>query len=117
MKKLKINARQLKQAVALYTSFREKKPRKLKVVTVDIPQVVAVIGYLEYVGYRTTHGNEVQPYHHPFAEGSRPLLCVSSDGRQLVLLGGRYKFTERGIVDRDAKGREIENADHGTDLA
>jgi hypothetical protein len=38
---------------------------------------------------------------------------VSSDGKTLLLLGGRYQFTERGIVDKDAKGREIENKKHG----
>lgn len=111
--KLKVSARRLKQAVSLYTSFRERRPRKLKVVNVNIPNVVAVIGHLEYVGYKTTHGRKVELYQHDFAPGSRPLFCVSSDGQQLLLLGGRYKFTERGIVDKDRAGREIENPQHG----
>jgi len=34
----------------------------------------------------------------------------------MLLLGGRFKFTERGIVDRDISGKEIENTAHGTEL-
>jgi len=45
-------------------------------------------------------------------KGSRPLLVASPDGKCLMLLGGRFKFTDRGIVDRDANGREIENKKH-----
>jgi len=102
--------------VNLYESFREKKPRKAAVVKYNTPEVAACIGYVEYIGYRTTHGKEVKLYQHDFAPGSRPLLAVSPDGRQLLLLGGRYKFTDRGIVDRDAKGREIENTAHGHEI-
>lgn len=113
MKKIRISKRDLHATVQLYESFREKKPRRLNVVDVDIPTVVACIGYVTAIDYNTTHGSEAQPYRHAFVKGSRPLLCVSPDGRQLILLGGRYKFTERGIVDRDAKGREVENKRHG----
>jgi hypothetical protein len=105
--------REVRAAVELYESFREKKPKRLDTIHVKIPRVVVHIGYVEVLWYRTTHGKDVQPYEHKFAAGSRPLLCVSSDGKQLLLLGGRYQFTERGIVDKDAKGKEIENKRHG----
>lgn len=108
-----MSKRQLRQAVALYESFREKKPRKVATVKVSVPAVVACMGHVEFIGYRTTHGKKLTLYKHDFAPGSRPLLCVSADGRQLMLLGGRYKWTDRGIVDRDAKDREIENESHG----
>ena len=110
-------SRLIKQAVDLYTSFREKKPRKIKRLSVEIPTVVACMGHVEFIGYRTTHGKKLTLYKHDFAPGSRPLLCVSANGRQLMLLGGRYKWTDRGIVDRDAQDREIENADHGAFLS
>lgn len=103
-------------AVALYESFREARPRKIGAVKFAVPQAVAVIGYVEGIDYKTTHGKKVTLYHHDFAPGSRPLLTVSADGKQLLLLGGRYQFTERGIVDRDHRGREIENPAHGKDL-
>lgn len=101
------------QAITLYESFRDAKPRKLARLKVKIPKVVACMGYVESLDYRTTHKGKAQPYRHRFAAGSRPLLCVSSDGRQLMLLGGLYKWTERGIVDRDAKGRERPDPKHG----
>lgn len=102
--------RRLAQAVTLYESFREKRPKRLAKLRVDIPKVVACMGHVEALDYRTTHGKKVTLYHHNFAAGSRPLLCVSANGRQLMLLGGRYEFTGRGIVDQDAAGREIETA-------
>jgi hypothetical protein len=108
-----MNKRAIKQAVELYANFREKQPRKLDVIDFEVPDAVAVIGYVEELTYRTTHGKTSILYEHPFSAGSRPLLCVSSDGRQLILLGGRFKFTDRGIVDRDVRGREIENVSHG----
>ena len=107
---------QLAQAVTLYESFREKRPRKLAHVKFKLPKVVANMGYVEYIGYRTLHGKKTTLYEHPFAIGSRPILAVSSDGRQLMLLGGLYKFTDRGIVDRDAKGRERPDPKHGRTL-
>jgi hypothetical protein len=110
---LKPPAKEVRAAVELYESFREKKPKRLKILDVKIPRVVVHVGYVEAVDYRTTHGTELVLYNHKFAAGSRPLLCVSSDGRQLLLLGGRYQFTERGIVDKDSKGRQIKNPKHG----
>lgn len=103
-------------AIALYRSFREKEPQRISVVDFDVPEAVAVIGYVEAIKYRTTHGEKTELYEHPFQRGSRPLLAVSSDGRQLLLLGGRYRFTARGIVDRDARGKLVYDPEHGKDL-
>lgn len=105
--------RTVKQAVELFESFRERKPTRIGRVTLKVPTVVAAMGYVEGIDYRTTHGKKTELYHHDFAPGSRPLLAVSADGRQILLMGGRYKWTERGIVDRDRNDREIENEDHG----
>lgn len=104
--------KQLSQAVALFESFREKRPRKLATLKVSIPNVVACMGYLQGIDYQTTHKGKVTLYHHDFSDGSRPLLCVSGDGRQLMLLGGHYKWDERGVVDRDARGKDIINPKH-----
>ena len=106
-------SKQLQQAVALYESFRERSPKKLATIRVSIPKVVANMGYVQSLDYLTTHKGKAQPYRHKFAKGSRPLLCVSADGRQLMLLGGHYKWTDRGIVDHDAKGRERPDPKHG----
>jgi hypothetical protein len=64
-----------------------------------------VIGELDLIGYRTKRagiaGGKMIRYAHDFSTGSRPLLAVSSDGKQLHIVGGRYEFTEAGIEDRD----------------
>jgi hypothetical protein len=74
------------------------------------------MGHVEGIDYRTTHAGKVTLYRHKFTKGSRPLLCVSGDGRQLMLLGGRYEWTDRGIQDEDASGRLIGNPKHGRSI-
>ena len=106
----------MKQAVDLYTSFREKRPTKLARLPVEIPKVVAAMGHVEAIDYRTTHGGKVTLYRHKFTKGSRPILAVSGNGKQLMLLGGHYAFTDRGIVDHDARGREKPDPKHGRSI-
>lgn len=104
------------QAVRLFQSFRERKPQRVGVVKFRVPKAVACMGYVEGIDYRTTHGKKITLYHHDFAPGARPFLAVSSDGLQLLLLGGRFKFTHQGIVDKDARGRLITNPKHGKNV-
>jgi hypothetical protein len=63
-----------------------------------------IIGELDLIGYRTKRdgiaGGKLLRYAHDFSRGSRPLLAVTSDGKQLHIVGGRYEFTEAGIEDR-----------------
>jgi hypothetical protein len=105
----------IRSAVDLYRSFREQMPKKIDTVHFDLPQAVAVIGHVDEILYTTTHNGKTQAYRHPFQPGSRPLMAVSGDGTQILLLGGRYKFTARGIVDRDAKGKLVYEPAHGDD--
>lgn len=65
----------------------------------DIPSTVAVIGECDGVLYTTVRDGRREKYIHKFAAKDKPLLCVSPDGRQMLFVGGRYVFTERGIVD------------------
>lgn len=111
--KKRVSKNELRAAVDLYRKFREEEPEKLNAVEIVVPKVVMVVGYAEYVGYSTTHGKKSTLYEHKFAEGSRPLLCASADGRQLLFVGGRYNFTEDGIVDYDATGKSLYPKDHG----
>lgn len=107
----------IRAAVDIYRTFRGAEPKRLQVANLDIPEAVAVIGHLDYVGYRTTYEGESELYEHEFQPGSRPLLCVSHDGKQLVLLGGRYVFDKHhGIVDKDARGRKVLDPHHGQDI-
>jgi hypothetical protein len=59
-----------------------------------------IVGELDLVGYRATRDGKTERYGHHFKKNSRPLLAVTSDGKQLHIVGGRYEFTEAGIEDR-----------------
>lgn len=107
----------IRAAMDIYSCFRGRDAKRLKRVDYDVPEAVAVIGHVDYIGYRTTYDGKSELYEHEFAPGSRPLMCVDARGRQLVLLGGRYEFDkDHGIVDKDSKGRKILDPDHGKDL-
>jgi hypothetical protein len=101
-----------RDAIALYRGFREATPRRVIKVDVDIPKAVAIMGPIEFIGYRTTHGAGKKRsvlYTHEFASGSRPFLCAGPRDNQLYVIGGRFRVTERGIVDLSASGAELED--------
>lgn len=92
---------QIKDAKRLYERFTGHEGEV--VATVDkqlMPDVLMVIGELDFVGYTTVRDGNTESYIHKFKKKSRPLLCSSPDGKQLYMLGGAYDFTERGIVDK-----------------
>lgn len=78
--------------------------KRIKVAPRSNQHTGLVIGELDLIGYRTHRagiaGGKLLRYAHDFSKGSRPLLAVSSDGKQLHIVGGRYEFTEAGIEDR-----------------
>lgn len=57
-------------------------------------------GELMGVKYRTIRDGREELYEHSFRKSSRPLLAARHDGYPLYIVGGRYRFTDRGIVDR-----------------
>ncbi len=94
-------------AARLFRGFREAPARRAKRVTVDLPKAVAVMGTVEFIGYLTTHQGKTHLYIHEFAPGSRPSFCAGPRKNQAFLIGGRYRVTDRGIVDLDLGGRPM----------
>ena len=94
MTKQKINA-----AVKLFEDFTGHKAKHIDTVKLPKDSVAIVIGHCEAVAYRTTREGKKERYVHEFEKGAQPLLAVSSDGKQLYILGGDYRFTDRGIED------------------
>jgi hypothetical protein len=86
------------QAARLFRHFFDREPEADEIVTVATrnPEDVLVIGELHSVIYLTD--DEAKPIIHEFKKTDRPLLCVSSDGRQIYILKGGYEFTDRGFV-------------------
>ena len=89
----------IKQAIERFKDFTGMDPEHLDEYAVQHPDVALVIGTLDAVSYTTVREGQTELYEHKFKKSCRPLLCTSFDGKQLVILGGEYTFTERGIVD------------------
>jgi len=99
----------LQQAIRRYRGFTghdgqvvaRVNPRGIRgVLTPGKRHVLIAIGTLDFVGYTTKREGRTESYIHRFSSHARPLLATSHDGRHLYVLGGDYKFTARGIVDR-----------------
>jgi hypothetical protein len=101
---LRNNPESLDEAARKLEDFSGHDPDK--VISAELPHVKTglVIGELDLIGYRTKRegidGGRLVRYGHQFRKKSRPLLAVSKDGTQLLIVGGRYEFTEAGIEDR-----------------
>jgi hypothetical protein len=91
-------------AANLYERFSGHKARIVgKVAKPAVPDVLVAIGEIDGIMYSTIRDGKLEKYVHEFAKKSRPLFAVSHDGKQLLMLGGAYDFTERGIVDRTGR--------------
>jgi hypothetical protein len=88
------------QAVRRFKRFTGMEPEGVDLVKVTLPDAALLVGDVLGIMYETERDGVVESYIHKFREGSRPQLAASQDGKQLVLLGGAYQFTERGIVDK-----------------
>lgn len=87
------------RAVALYERFRLENPEYVEEINLTLPDVAMVVGECDGILYTTIRDGKKEKYVHKFAAKSKPTLAASSDGKQLLLIGGHYNFTERGIVD------------------
>lgn len=89
--------KRLKRATRLYQAFHEQAPRKNEIIRLNNDVELVAIGECTRISYLTPENVE---YMHKFKKKSRPTLAVSDDGKQLYLVKGKYRFTDRGIEDR-----------------
>jgi len=95
------NKRARRQAAELYERFHWGNAPTELVESEGCPMVqpgdvLVVLGELDRIDYETTKGDLEAVFFHNF-EDERPRLCMTRDGR-LVIVGGTYRVTERGIV-------------------
>lgn len=86
-------------AIKLFKDFTGENPEYIDRVNLPVDTVAMAIGHCDGIMYETVRDGKRERYVHKFKKGCRPVLAVSSDGKQLYLLGGEYNFTERGIED------------------
>lgn len=97
---------QLAAARKLYREFSGERGNTVR--ETPIPPALRTglaIGPVLMIGYSAIRDGKRERYAHTFARNARPLLAASHDGRTLYLLGGAYRFTDRGIVDRKPRTR------------
>lgn len=90
---------QIEHAMKLYKRFRLDDPEFVDEVDHPHVEVAMVIGECDGVLYTTIRNGRKEEYIHEFAKKSKPLLVASWDGKQVLLVGGKYNFTEQGITD------------------
>jgi hypothetical protein len=91
----------VEKAGDLYERFSGHKPESLgKIRLTPLPKVGIVVGECDGILYTTVRDGVTEKYVHRFRTKSKPLFVVAADGTQIVLVGGSYEFTERGIVDK-----------------
>lgn len=98
---------QYERAARLYADFSGHEPGPLaRIPAPKAPRVALLVGHCDGVLYSTVRDSRKERYIHEFASKDRPLFAVSPDGKMLMLIGGNFKFTDRGIVDdSDIKNR------------
>ncbi len=90
----------IERADALLESFSGSRASKEIRQQVRPIRVGLAVGKMTGVMYAADRGDGMHEYCHRFKPGSRPLLIADHDGTQLGIVGGRYQFTDRGIVDK-----------------
>lgn len=91
---------QLLQARKRFRDFHERDPRGVNDIVniggVSVPTLGLAVGDFYAITYRAVGDGHL--YTHQFGSTNRPLVYVNSDGRQIYILGGGYKFTNRGFI-------------------
>ena len=88
------------QARRRFQAFHERQPRAGEIRAIRMRDVETVLTVGELVGVIYQAAGDGKQYIHRFRKDARPVLTVSSDGKQIYVLTGAYRFTERGFVDR-----------------
>jgi len=91
--------RSMTAARRLFEDFSGREPAALDLIELPADKVLLAVGPVAAIEYYAERDGERALYRHKFKASARPVLASSHDGRQLYLLAGAYRFTDRGIVD------------------
>ncbi len=89
----------MKNASTLFENFTGHNADYIDYVNVPPINVGLTVGTCDGILYTTKRDGKTEQYIHRFRKSSRPLLVVNHDGAQVALIGGNFKFTNRGFVD------------------
>ena len=84
----------------LYSDFHGEPPRHVKMHRLPAFREGVEVGPLVAVTYDTVRDGKKIRFEHEFKKRASPLLTVSDDGRKIAVIGGDFRFTDRGFVDQ-----------------
>lgn len=87
------------KAIDLYQNFTGHNADFYDTMDIDWPDVGLKVGLCDGILYECVRDGKVEHYVHKFKKAARPILASGHDGKSLALIGGKFTFTERGIVD------------------
>lgn len=100
-RKVNSNDPDVRKAMNLYERFSGHEAEAGERVKIaPLPKVAVLIGEIDGILYTTVRDGKVEKYIHKFHPNDKPDFVVSPDGKRIFLVGGRFDFTERGIVDK-----------------
>lgn len=91
--------KQVRAAARRFARFTGHDAKRAVSIEIDLPRAALYIGPVLAIEYEAVRDGQTERYRHRFSAHAAPILAASDDGRQLLLLQGRFRFTERGIVD------------------
>lgn len=91
-----INDKQIEKAAKLYKDFHEKSAKSGKLVNIKMDKAMNALEVGQFYAILYIAGGK--KYLHKFNKRNRPLVFVSSDGKQIFILKGGYRFTDRGFI-------------------
>lgn len=94
-----VPASKIKRAADLYRDFTGHEADYYQNIPVEWPSVGLTFGECTGIMYETVRDGQFEKYLHQFKKSARPLIVASYDGKALALVGGNFRFTDRGIVD------------------
>lgn len=88
----------MSEAVALFEAFHGFRPKTSQVpfLKQSTPEQVLFVGKLYGIMYKAP--KERMPLFHKFSRRNPASLFVSADGKQIYIMGGGYRFTDRGFI-------------------
>lgn len=88
----------MSKAATLFKSFHERNPAPSEIVSIEQNGAEECLAVGEVYGIMYKVKGEPKPYYHKFKTTGRPKLFVSADGRQIYIVNGQYRFTDRGFI-------------------
>lgn len=89
----------IRKASANYEDFTGHEAGIIDELKVQWPDVAFKFGLCDSIEYETVRDGKTEYYRHEFKKSSRPILISDYDGNSIALVGGCYRFTNRGITD------------------